>query len=461
MKQDSVCQEKFGVYCFLDRDFTSQYRKRALKVIMLGVRCQAKMREERFMREVYLENHANTRIDERVLAVMLPYFRELYGNAQSIHSLGAKSRDAIERARGQVAGLIGGRESEVYFTSCASEANNLAIKGVAEANRQRGRHVIVSEIEHFSVLNAARRLSQQGFEVTLLPVDRYGLVSPADLRKAVREDTTLVSVQHANPEIGTVQALAELGRICREKGITFHTDAVCTAGIVPVDVNSLEVDLLTLAGAQFYGPKGAAALYVRKGVRIVPQIDGGIQENGRRAGTENVPAIVGFGVACELIQQEMEANALHLLRLRARLVEALPEKITHLYINGHPERHLPNNINLSVEFVEGEGMFLFLDQKGIYVSSGSACASKALKMSHVLTAIKVDTAVGQGSILLTLSKYNTAEDVEFLLAEFPPIVAKLRDMSPLYSYFQKTGQRRVAGPGTDYEHEQEENREDG
>ena len=415
------------------------------------------------MREVYLENHANTRVDERVLSVMLPYLREFYGNAQSIHSLGAKSKDAIEKARGQVANLIGGRESEIYFTSCASEANNLAVKGVAEAYRQKGKHLIVSEIEHFSVLNAARRLGQQGFEVTMLPVDRYGVVSPDDLRQTLREDTVLVSVQHANPEIGTMQPVAELGRICREKGVPFHTDAVCTAGIVPVDVNSLEVDLLTLSGAQFYGPKGGAALYLRKGIRIVPQIDGGIQESGRRAGTENVPAIVGFGVACELILQEMAANARHLTQLRNRLVTALPEKIPYLYINGHPEKHLPNNVNVSVEFVEGEGMFLFLDQKGIYVSSGSACASKALKMSHVLTAIKVDTAVGQGSILLTLSKYNTEEDIDFLLAEFPPIVAKLRYMSPLYSYFQKTGQRRVAGPGTDYEHEHEheEIREDG
>jgi cysteine desulfurase len=230
---------------------------------------------------------------------------------------------------------------------------------------------------------------------------------------------------------------------------------------MPLDVTALGVDLLTLSGAQFYGPKGAAALYLKKGVRIVPQIDGGIQENGRRAGTENVPAIAGFGAACEIAVQEMAENYRHLLRLRDRLNTALPEKIPYLYVNGHREQRLPNNVNISVEFVEGEGMFLFLDQKGIYVSSGSACASKALKMSHVLTAIKVDTAVGQGSILLTLSKYNTDADVDYLLAEFPPIVARLREMSPLYGYFQETGQRRAAGPGTDYEHEHEQNQEDG
>ena len=413
------------------------------------------------MNEIYFENHANTQVDERVIEVMLPYFREYYGNAQSIHSLGAHSRDAIEKARGQVAQLIGGKESEIYFTSCASEANNLAIKGVAEAYRQKGRHVIVSEIEHFSVLNAARRLSQHDFEVTLLPVDRNGLVSPGDLQNAIREDTILVSVQHANPEIGTIQPLAEIAGLCRARNIPLHTDAVCTAGIIPLDVTSLGVDLMTLSGAQFYGPKGAAALFLRQGVRIVPQIDGGIQENGRRAGTENVPAIVGFGAACEIAGQEMDDNYRRLLRLRNRLMTALPEKIPYLYVNGHPEKRLPNNVNISVEFVEGEGMFLFLDQKGIYVSSGSACASKALKMSHVLTAIKVDTAVGQGSILLTLSRYNTDADVDYLLAEFPPIVARLREMSPLYGYFQKTGRRRAAGPGTDYEHEHDQNQEDG
>jgi len=407
------------------------------------------------VQEIYFENHANTRLDERVLAEMLPYFREYYGNAQSMHSLGFRSKDAIEKARQQVAHLIGGQESEIYFTSCASEANNLALKGVAAAYGQKGKHLIVSEIEHFSVLNAARRLGQQGFEVTLLPVDQYGLVSPAAVVKAIREDTILVSIQHANPEIGTLQPIAEIARLCRERGVPCHTDAVCTAGIIPLAVKDLGVDLLTLSGAQFYGPKGAAALFIKKGVRIVPQIDGGIQENGRRAGTENVPALVGFGKACELVEGEREENYRHVLRLRDRLMAELPEKIPHIYFNGHPQQRLPNNINLSVEFVEGEGMFLFLDQKGIYVSSGSACASKALKMSHVLTAIQVDPAVGQGSILLTLSKYNRDEDVDYLLAEFPPIVAKLRNMSPLYSYFQKTGNRRAAGPGTDYEQEHE------
>jgi cysteine desulfurase len=412
------------------------------------------------MKEVYLENQANTKVDERVLEAMLPYLKEQYGNAQSMHSLGALSKDAVEKARGEAAALIGSRENEIYFTSCASEANNLAVKGVAQAYQQKGKHIVVSCIEHFSVLYAARRLSQSGFEVTHVPVDRHGLVSPEDVRKSLREDTVLVSIQHANPEIGTIQPLEEIAAVVREKKIPFHTDAVCTAGIIPLDVNRLGADLLTFSGSQFYGPKGAAALFVRKGIKITPQIDGGIQENGRRAGTENVPAIVGFGKACALAKSEMEANERNMRLLRDRLIAALPEKIGYTYVNGHPEKRLPNNVNISVEFVEGEGMFLFLDQKGIYVSSGSACASKSLKMSHVLSAIRVDPAVGQGSILITLSKYTTGADIDYLLQEFPPIVKKLRDMSPLYGYFLKTGQRRAAGPGTDYEHEHEHGHEE-
>ncbi len=414
------------------------------------------------MKEVYLENQANTNVDGRVLEEMLPYFREQYGNAQSMHSLGAVSKDGVEKARREVADLIGSRENEIYFTSCASEANNLAVKGVAQAYQQKGKHIVVSCIEHFSVLYAARRLSQSGFEVTQVPVDKHGFVSPDDVKASLREDTVLVSIQHANPEIGTIQPLEEIARIVREKKIPFHTDAVCTAGVIPLDVNRLGADLLTLSGTQFYGPKGAAALFIKKGIKITPQIDGGIQENGRRAGTENVPAIVGFGKACTLAKSEMDDNARKMRLLRDRLIAALPKYIEHTYVNGHPEKRLPNNVNISVEFVEGEGMFLFLDQKGIYVSSGSACASKSLKMSHVLSAIQVDPAVGQGSILLTLSKYNTGEDIDYLLQEFPPIVKRLRDMSPLYGYFLKTGQRRVAGPGADYEqeHGHEENEEE-
>jgi len=407
------------------------------------------------MREIYLDNQSTTKPDERVLEEMLPFMREYYGNAQSMHSLGLKSKDSLEEARGKVADLIGANETEIYFTSCGSEANNLAIKGIANAYKHKGKHIIVCAIDHFSVLYSARRLGQEGFDVTYIPVDKYGLIAINELQQAIRSDTILVSVQHANPEIGTIQPIEEISKIIHEKEVLFHTDAVCTAGTIPVDVNNPGVDLLTFAGSQFHGPKGAAALYIKKGVRVIPQIDGGIQEDGRRAGTENIPAIVGFGKACQIAKNEMDENY-KMIVLRDRLITELPQKIEYLYLNGHPAKRLPNNVNFSVEFVEGEGMLLFLDEKGIYVSSGSACTLKALKLSHVLSAINVDPAIGQGSMLLSLSKYNANEDIDYVLSEFPPIVKRLRDMSPLYGYFQKTGTRQVAGPGTDYEHEHEE-----
>lgn len=404
------------------------------------------------MKQVYLDNHSGTHIDDRVLQEMLPYLKEYYGNAQSMHTFGNKSKEALDKARKRVADLIGANENEIYFTSCGSESNNLAIKGVAEAYKAKGKHIIVSSIEHFSVLYSARRLEQAGFQVTYLPVDKYGLVSPDDLRKAIKTDTILISIQHANPEIGTIQSIEELTAIAKEKGVLFHTDAVASCGIIPVNVNSLRVDLLSLAGSQFHGPKGASALYIKKGVRIIPQIDGGIQEAGRRAGTENVPAIVGLGKACEIGKNELQDNYQKMLKLRNRLIDELPKNIEYIYLNGHPQKRLPNNVNFSVEFIEGEGMLLFLDEKGIYVTSGSACTSKALKMSHVMSAIKADPAIAQGSITMTFSKYNTNEDIDYVLQEFPPIVKRLRDLSPLYSYFKKTGKRQEAGPGTDYEH---------
>jgi cysteine desulfurase len=400
------------------------------------------------MKQVYLDNQANTRVDERVVDALLPYLRENYGNAQSMHSLGVAAKEAVETARHRVAALIGATADEIYFASCGSEANNLAIKGAAEAYRRKGRHIVISSIEHFSVVNAAKRLEQSGFEVTMVPVDRYGTVAPADVQKALRDDTALVSVQYANTEIGTVQSVAEIAQLVREKGVIFHSDAVAAAGTVPIDVEAIGVDLLSLSGTQFYGPKGGAALYVRKGVRLVPQIDGGVQEYGRRAGTENVPAIVGLGAASVFAKAEMAENVRKMAALRNRLIEELPRRIEYCYLNGHPERRLPGNVNFSIEFVEGEGMFLLLDAKGIMVSSGSACASKALKMSHVLSAVGTDPVSGQGSILMSLSKYTTDEDIDHVLSEFPPVVKKLRELSPLYAYFLKTGQRRAAGHRT-------------
>ncbi len=407
------------------------------------------------MREVYFDNGSATRIDERVLEEILPFLKDEYGNAQSMHSMGQRAKDALERARNQVAQLINAKSEEIYFTSCGSESNNLAIKGIAEAYKTKGRHIIVSSIEHFSVLQAAKRLSQMGFEITHLPVDNSGFISVEELQKSLRNDTILVSIQHANPEIGTIQEIKKLAEIVHNNGSLFHTDAVASAGIIPINVNEMGIDLLSLVSSTIYGPKGAGALFIKKGVRIIPLIDGGIQEAGRRAGTENIPAIVGFGKACEIAKLELEQNQEKLKSLQNYLITELPRKIEYVYLNGHPVKRLPNNVNFSIEFVEGEGMLLFLDQKGIYVTSGSACTSRALKSSHVLQAIGVDPAIAQGSILITLSKYNTMEDVEYLLNEFPPIVQKLRDMSPLYAYFLKTGKRMAAGPGTDYEHHEE------
>jgi len=407
------------------------------------------------MHRIYLDNQSGTRLDARVLQLILPFFDQQYGNAQSMHTLGQQAKDAMEKARVQVADLIGARNEEMYFTATASEANNLAVKGIAQAYQAKGKHIIVSAIEHFSVLNCGKRLGQAGFDVTYLPVDKDGLISPEDLKKALRPDTTLVSIQLANSEIGTVQPIAELSVIAREKGVIFHTDAVYAAGFMDIDVNQLGVNALTLSGNQFYGPKGAAALFLKKGVRITPQTDGGVQEAGRRAGTENIPAIVGFGAACELVKKEMPQFLPEIIRLRDRLIKELPEKIEYVYLNGHPLKRTPHNANFSIEFIEGEAMMLFLDQEGIYVSSGSACANKALKLSHVLTAIDVDAAVGQGSLSLTLSKYNNDNCIDSLLEHLPPTVERLRQMSPLFAHFQKTGKRQVAGPGTDYKHQHE------
>ncbi len=406
------------------------------------------------MKVVYLDNQSATRIDERVYEAMLPYLKENYGNPQNLHSVGSKAKDALDKSRQQTAELISADQREIIFTSCGSEANNLAIKGIAQANAEKGKHIVVSAIEHFSVLYAARRLKSFGFEVTTVGVDKFGTINFEKLEKVIRPDTTLVSIQHANTEIGTIQPLVEISKIIKEKSknAVFHTDAVGTAGVIDIDVKKLGVDALTFSGSQFYGPKGAAALYLKKGIRMTTQIDGGIQEEGLRAGTENVPAIVGLGKACELAKSEMLENNKKMFSLRDKLIAELPKKIKHIYLNGHHRERLPNNANFSIEFIEGEGVLLFLNQKGICVSSGSACTSKALKLSHVLEAIKVDPSVAQGSVLFSLSKYNTNEEIDYVLSELPPIVERLRSMSPLYAHFIKTGERLKAGPGTDYIH---------
>lgn len=404
------------------------------------------------MKQIYLDNQSNTKIDEKVFEAMVPYFLENYGNPQSIYSLGSISKDALENARKQVSQLIGSSPQEVIFTSCATESNNLAVKGIAYAYKTAGKHIVVSAIEHFSVLNAAKRLEKEGFEITYVPVDSKGKVIESELEKALKSDTILVSIQYANPEVGVIQDIKKLVSIVKSKSkAVFHTDAVSACGFIPVDVKDSGVDALTLSASVMYGPKGAAALFLKKGIKIVPQTEGGVQESSKRSGTENIPAIAGFGKACETAKEELEKNKKHIEKLRNKLITELPKRIEHIYLNGPEENRLPGNVNFSIEFVEGEALFLLLDSKGIMAASGSACANKNLKLSHVLDAMKVDVAVGQGSILFTLSKYNTEEEINYVLEEFPAIVKRLRDMSPLYSYFMQTGKRKAAGPGTDFD----------
>ncbi len=384
------------------------------------------------MRKVYLDHAATTPVHPKVLEAMLPYFSDKFGNPSNLHDVGREAKDAVEEARGKTAMLINAKPEEVYFTSSGAESNNFAVKGLAQANSQKGRHIIVSQIEHFSILHPVKTLEKSGFSVTYLETDKTGLVDPADVAKAIRNDTVLVSIMHSNNEIGTIQQVEEIGRITKEKGVLFHTDAVAAVGWVPIDVKPLGVDALSLAGHQFYGPKGAAALFVRKGVRIKPLIEGGIQEDGRRAGTENVPAIVGLGKAAELAAAEIPKRMRYVSSLRDRLQKGLVEKIDHLVINGHPTRRLPHNLNLSMWYVEGESMLLFLNMEGVSVSSGSACTSRSLKASHVLTCIGTDAAVANGTLLMSLGMENTAEDIDYVIEKLPPIVQRLREMSPLY-----------------------------
>ena len=390
------------------------------------------------MRRIYLDNAATTLLLPEVREAMLPYLGELFGNPSSLHDWGEPAREIMEAARAQVAQLIGANPEEIIFTGSGTESNNFAIKGLALAQQSKGKHVVVSAIEHFSVLHSARTLEKWGFELTLVPVDKYGMVDPEEVRKSLRDDTVLVSIMHANGEVGTIEPIKEIAQITRENNVVFHTDAVATAGTIAVDVDELGVDALSLAGNQFYGPKGVGALWVRKGVRIMPFLDGGVQEGGRRAGTENVPAIVGLGKAAELATANMTSRIEHLTPHRDRLLTGLPGRIGHMVVTGHPQNRLPGHASFCVEFIEGESMLMLLNSQGVAVSSGSACTSRALKASHVLIAMGLSHAVAQGSILLTLGIDNTPEDMDYILEVLPPIVDRLRQMSPLYSEFIKS-----------------------
>jgi cysteine desulfurase len=384
------------------------------------------------MRRVYFDHVATTPVHPQVMEAMLPYFRDIFGNPQSLHDFGEEARRAVEEARGQVADLIGAQPQEIIFTSCGTESDNMALKGVALAHQKKGKHIITSQIEHHAIMHSARTLEKWGFDVTYLPVDGCGFVDPQDVEKAITKETTLVSLTHASNEIGTIEPIAEIGKITREKRVYFHIDAVQTAGQIPVDVNELGVDLLSLAAQGFYGPKGVGALYIRKGVRVVPLMDGGIQESGKRAGTENVPAIVGLGKAAELAKKEMAERIQHLEPLRDKLMKGLVEKIDEVLITGHLQRRLPGHVSVCVRFIEGESMLMFLNMQGVAASSGSTCTSKALKASHVLAAIGIPAADAQGSLLFTLGQDSQEEDVDYVLEVLPPIVQRLREMSPLY-----------------------------
>lgn len=384
------------------------------------------------MGRIYLDHNATAPLDERVLKAMLPYLRERFGNASSIHSFGREARLAVDEARERVAELINAKPEEIIFTSGGTESDNLAIKGFAWRNRDKGNHLIASQVEHHAVLNPMKQLEKEGFKITYLPVDSGGRVDPEELKKAITPQTILVSIMMANNEVGTIEPVEELARVCGEKEIPFHTDAIQAVGKIPVDVEVLGVDFLSLSAHKIYGPKGVGALYIRKGRKIEPLISGGHHERNLRAGTENVAGIVGFGEAAKIAREELEEERERLSRLRDRLEEGIKGKIPQVHINGDTQHRLPNTLNASFDYVEGESIILNLDLKGIAVSSGSACTSGSLEPSHVLMAMGVPPVIAQGSIRFSLGRGNTEEEVERVVAELVPIVEKLREMSPLY-----------------------------
>lgn len=383
-------------------------------------------------KKIYMDNAATTPVKKEVLDEMIPYFTELYGNPSSVYELGRKSKMAIEDSRGRVAAQIGANDREIFFTGSGSEADNWAIKGVAYANKDKGNHIITTKIEHHAVLHTCEYLEKNGFEVTYLSVDEDGLIDIEELKSSIKENTILVSIMFANNEIGTIQPIEEIGKITKEKGIYFHTDAVQAIGHVKIDVDKMNIDLLSMAAHKFYGPKGIGALYIRRGVKIDPLISGGAQERNRRAGTENVPFIVGMAKAIELAYEDMEESNARLIKLRNRLMEKIEENIPYVRLNGHREKRLPGNVNYSFRFIEGESLLLSLDMKGIAASSGSACTSGSLDPSHVMLSIGLSHEVAHGSLRLSLGDFNTEEEVDYVVESLVPIVDRLRQMSPLY-----------------------------
>ncbi len=384
------------------------------------------------MNKIYMDNAATTRITQPVLEAMMPYLTGCYGNPSSVYETGREARKAIEKARQQTAEALGAQPGEIYFTGCGTESDNWALRGAAYARRDKGKHIITSAIEHHAVLHTAQQLEKEGFQVTYLPVDGEGLVDPAELEKAMRPDTTLVSVMMANNEIGTLQPIEELGRIAKAHGALMHTDAVQAIGSVAIDLAKLPVDLLSLSGHKFHAPKGVGALYVRKGTSISRFMLGGAQERGQRAGTENLASIVGLGAAIQLAAENLPRHNAYLTQLRDAMIDGIMERIPHVRLNGHPRKRLPGNVNVSVRYLEGESMLLNLDLRGIAASSGSACTSGSLDPSHVLLAIGLPHEIAHGSLRFSLSEDNTLEEVEQVVDELEKIVRRLRSMSPLY-----------------------------
>jgi cysteine desulfurase len=383
------------------------------------------------MKTVYLDHNATTPVDPQVLDAILPFYKDEYGNASSIYSKGKTARIAVERARGIISSALCTEPVDIIFVSGGTEANNLAIKGVAYSYKQKGNHIITTKIEHSAVLNTCQFLEKNGFLVTFLDVDKTGRVEPEDVKRAITDKTIMVTIMHANNEVGTIQPIEQIGNICKEKNVIFHTDTVQSFGKIPIDVDKMNVDLLSISAHKLYGPKGVGALYIRKKVRLMPLMHGGPHERKLRAGTENVPGIVGLGRATEIAIKNMDEESKRIKDLRDMLHNGLLSNLTHLHLNGHPTERLPGTLNLGFEYIEGESIILSLDMKGICASTGSACTSGSLEPSHVLSAMGVDPVISQGSIRFSLGRINTKKDIEYCLEVIPAIVKRLREMSPL------------------------------
>jgi len=386
-------------------------------------------------KRIYLDYAATTPVDPRVVKAMLPYFAEKFGNTMSLHAFGQETKAALEKSREEVAFLMGAGPEEIIFTSSATESNNLALKGVAFANRNKGKHIIISSIEHPCIMESAKWLEKQGFKITRLKVDKYGQVSPKDVERAIKKDTILVSIIYASNEIGTIQPIKEIGKVCRRKGVCFHTDVVQVFGKIPIDVNKMNIDLLSASSHKMYGPKGVACLYVRKGVRIEPLLHGGGQESGLRSSTVNLAGIVGFAKACEICRREMGKEEKRLEKLRDKLIKGILKNIPNSHLNGHPQKRLPNNVNVWFDFIEGESMVVQLDLLGIAVSTGSACSSAKLEPSHVLLAIGLRHEQAHGSLRLSLGRWTKESEINCLLKVLPKVVKDLRGTSPFKRSF--------------------------